>query len=99
MDILCKFIQDNINNDYDIGYYVRQSSGELISYDILNYNDTIEYICDNLHYYFNKYNYDIIINEEIPNVSFIINKRKCSIHKQYHNYSNILYWVLYIERL
>jgi hypothetical protein len=95
MNNLCNFIINSIQYEYDITYYIKQSQQDLISY---NYNDnfeTVEYICDSIHDYFNSYNYDIIIDYNEPLITFIYNNHKCEITiKKF--FDDSLYWILSI---
>ena len=84
MDKLCDFIINNIQ--YNITYYIKQSQQDLISYNYYDNFETVEYVCDTIHNYFNKYNYDIIIDYNKPLITFIYNT-----HNQY-----LIYEINYI---
>ena len=79
MEKICDFIKNNNSLEYDITYYIKHMNEEYIIY---NYNDNIEiidYIYDNIHNYFNEFNYDIIMNYDKPSILFIYNNRKYEI--------------------
>jgi hypothetical protein len=93
MDKVCNFIINTIHYEYDITYYIKQSQQDLISYDYTDNFQTVEYIYDSIHDYFNKYNYDISINYNVPIVTFTYKNHKCDIYiKEW--FDNSLYWVL-----
>ena len=111
MNKLCQILNDNINLDYDISFYIKQTPEDMISYDYYNLNDTINYICDNLYDNIIGINYDMIIdnnnnnnnnndNDNINNdnikIVFLYNDRKCTITKKYW-IDDYLYWILYID--
>lgn len=96
MNKLCDILNDNINLDYDISFYIKQSGEDIISY---NYNDpyeTIDYIINKLNEKIFKYNYDMIIDYDNFKITFLYNDRKCTIIKQLWCYE-YLYWILYID--
>lgn len=93
MNILCNYIIQSIQYEYNITYYIKQSQQDLISYDSTDNFEIVEYICDSIHDYFNTYNYEIIIDYKEPLISFIYKNHKCDIAiKKW--YDNSLYWVL-----
>ena len=60
--------------------------------------ETVEYICDTIHNYFNKYNYDIIIDYNKPLITFIYNTHKCDITIN-NLFDGSLYWILTISQI
>ena len=96
MDKLCDFIIDNIQ--YNITYYIKQSQQDLISYNPDDNFETVEYICDTIHNYFNKYNYYIIIDYNKPLITFIYNTHKCDITSN-NLFDGSLYWILTISQI
>ncbi len=96
MNKLCQILNDNINLDYDIVFYIKQSDEDYISY---NYNDpyeTIEYICDKLTELLLNNNQDIIIDYSNNKIILLYNNRQCTIIK-HELLNNCLYWILYIN--
>jgi hypothetical protein len=96
MNKLCQILNDNINLDYDIAFYIKQSDEDFISY---NYNDpyeTIEYICDKLTELLINNNQDIIIDYNNNKIILLYNYRRCTIIKEVL-FNNCLYWILYIN--
>ena len=96
MNKLCQILNDNINLDYNISFYIKQSEEDFISY---NYNDpyeTIEYICDKLTELLINYNQDIIIDYNNNKIMLLYNYRQCTIIKE-ELFNNCLYWILYID--
>ena len=98
MNELCQILNDNINLNYDISFYVKQSDEDIISYNCDDPYDTIEYICNNLNEKLFKYNYDMIIDYNNYKITFLYNDRKCTITNKSLN-NNYLYWILYIDLL
>jgi hypothetical protein len=98
MNKLCQIINDNINLDYDISFYIKQTPEDMISYDYYNLDDTINYICDNLYDNIIGINSDMIIYDNNDNIKivFLYNDRKCTITKKYWT-DEYLYWILYID--
>jgi hypothetical protein len=107
MNKLCQIINDNINLDYDISFYIKQTPEDMISYDYYNLDDTINYICDNLYDNIIGINSDMIIynnndnnnndnNNDNIKIVFLYNDRKCTITKKYWT-DEYLYWILYID--
>ena len=93
MNILCDYIINSIQYDYDITYYIKQSKQDRISYDSTDNFEIVEYVCDSIHDYFNEYNYNIIIDYNEPLITFIYKNHKCDITIK-NWYDNSLYWVL-----
>ena len=96
MNKLCQILNDNINLDYDISFYIKQSDEDIISY---NYNDpyeTVDYIFDKLNELLFKYNYDMIIDYYNYKITFLYNDRRCTITNNFLN-NNYLYWILNID--
>ena len=91
-------IRDNIKNNYDITYYIKQSQQDLISYNYNDNFDIVEYVCDSIHEYFNNYNYDIIIDYNEPLITFIYKNKKCDISTKLW-FDGSLYWNLTIAKI
>lgn len=99
MNKICEFIIDSITNDYDeITYYIKQSQQDLISYNYYDTLETIDYICDSIHEYFNKYNYEIIINYNELLITFIYKNYKYDISSKIL-FDECLYWILTISKI
>lgn len=99
MNNICYYITDTIKNNYEnISYYIKQSQQDLISYNYTDNFEIVEYICDSIHEYFYKYNYDIIIDYNKPLITFIYNNYKCDITNKIW-FDDSLYWVLIITKV
>ena len=97
MNKLCEILKDNINLDYNISYYIKQSDEDIISFNCDDPYDTIDYICENLKNILLNYYQDIIIYyNNNSNIIILYNKRQCTITKQFLN-NNCIYWILYID--
>ncbi len=96
MNELCEILIDNINLNYDISFYIKQSGEDIISYNCEDPYDTIDYIYNQLNEKIFEYNYDIIIDYYNYKITFLYNDRKCTITKKTLN-NNCLYWILYID--
>lgn len=96
MNKLCDILNDNINLDYDISFYIKQTGEDIISYNYDDPYETIDYICHILYEKLFDYNYDMIVDYENFKITFIYNNRKCTIIKQLWA-QNYLYWILYID--
>jgi hypothetical protein len=96
MNKLCQILNDNINLDYDIVFYIKQSDEDFISYNYNDPYDTIEYICNKLTELLINNNQDIIIDYENNKIMLLYNNRQCTIIK-HELFNNCLYWILYIN--
>ena len=81
------------NNRNNITYYVRLSPEDLISCDTDNNIDIINYISENVHKYFYKYEYDIIFDYILPMITIKYHKHKFQI-KFNKRHDGKLYWIL-----
>jgi hypothetical protein len=93
MNKLCNFIDNNINLDYDISYYIKQSNEDLIGFNIYDNYDTVDYVINKLNSYFYKKDYDIIFFYHNKKIMFFYNNSKCIIT------SNNMYWILEIKNI
>ena len=96
MNKLCQILNDNINLNYDITFYIKQSGEDNISYNCDDPYDTIDYINNNLNEKLFKYNYDTIIDYYNYKITFLYNDRRCTITNKFLN-NNCSYWILYID--
>lgn len=96
MNFICRFIDNNINLEYDISYYVKQSNEDLISYNYLDNFDKINYVKDYLYNYFYYKNNNILFEYHDDNIIFIYNNHKCIIKSKIWP-DNSLYWILEIK--
>ena len=95
MNKLCEILKDNINLDYNISFYIKQTDEDIISFNSDDPYDTIDYICNNLKSLLLNYYQDIIIYyNNNSNIIILYNKRQCTITKQN---LNSIYWILYID--
>lgn len=96
MNKLCNFIDNNINLDYDIIYYIKQSNEDLIGFNNYDNKDTVDYVINKLSTYFYKKDYDIISYYYNKKIMFFYNDSKCIItSKVLHD--NYIYWILEIK--
>ena len=82
-----------INEKTSITYYVRLSPEDLISCDTTDNNDIVNYISEILHKYFHTYNYEIILNYDIPIITFKYYTYSFKI-KFNKRHDGTLYWIL-----
>jgi len=71
MNKLCEILNENINLNYDISFYVKQTGEDIISYNYDDPYETIEYICDKLFDKISDYNYDMIIDYDNYKITFL----------------------------
>lgn len=96
MNKLCEIIKNNINLDYDISFYIKQSGEDIISYNYNDPYDTIDYISTKLNELLINYNKDIIIDYNNYKITLLYYNRRCTIINQ-ELYNNCQYWILYID--
>ena len=96
MNKLCEIIKNNINLDYNISYYIKQSDEDIISYNCNDPYDTIDYISTKLNELLINYNKDIIIDYNNYKITLLYYNRRCTIINQ-ELYNNCQYWILYID--
>ena len=96
MNKLCEILKDNINLDYNISFYIKQTDEDIISFNSDDPYDTIEYICNKLTELLINNNQDIIIDYENNKIMLLYNYRRCTIIK-HELFNNCLYWILYID--
>ena len=94
MNKLCEILKDNINLDYNISFYIKQTDEDIISFNCDDPSEVIDYISNILpKLLLNNYQDIIIINNNF-NIIILYNKRKCIITKKN---LNSIYWILYID--
>ena len=96
MNKLCQILNDNINLDYNISFYIKQSEEDFISYNYNDTYDTIDYISTKLNELLINYNKDIIIDYNNYKITLLYYNRRCTIINQ-ELYNNCQYWILYID--
>lgn len=98
MEKICEYLiySNNtkiLNDKNNITYYIRLSPADLISCDISNNVDIINYMSEILHKYFYNYDYEILFDYQIPMITFKFHLITFMI-KFKKRFDGRLYWIL-----